>query len=51
MVGLHALTAEGPGLIPGWGTKIPQAMRLKKRKGKSVDQKRYPSGICEQTLR
>ena len=24
-LGLHTLTAEGPGLIPGWGTKIPQA--------------------------
>jgi len=22
-LGLHALTAEGPGLIPGLGTKIP----------------------------
>ena len=24
-LGLHALTAKGLGLIPGWGTKIPQA--------------------------
>ena len=24
-LGLQALTAEGPGSIPGWGTKIPQA--------------------------
>ena len=23
---LHTLTAEGLGSIPGWGTKIPQAM-------------------------
>ena len=23
-LGLSALTARGPGLIPGWGTKIPQ---------------------------
>ena len=52
MVGCHALTAEGLGLIPGWGTRIPQDMSpKKKRQGKSVDQKRYPSGICEQTLR
>ena len=26
-LGLHGLTAEGPGSIPGWGTKIPQAAR------------------------
>ena len=25
---LHASIAVGPGLIPGWGTKIPQAMKL-----------------------
>ena len=25
-LGLHALTAKGPGSIPGWGTKIPQVM-------------------------
>ena len=24
-VGLHTSTAEGPGSIPGWGTKIPHA--------------------------
>ena len=24
-LGLHASTAGGPGLIPGWGTKIPRA--------------------------
>ena len=22
----HVFTAEGTGLIPGWGTKIPQAL-------------------------
>ena len=26
-LGLSALTAMGPGSIPGWGTKIPQAER------------------------
>ena len=26
-LGLRAFTAEGPGPIPGWGTKIPQAAR------------------------
>ena len=25
-LGLWAFTAEGPGSIPCWGTKIPQAM-------------------------
>ena len=24
-LGVCAFTVEGPGLIPGWGTKIPQA--------------------------
>ena len=24
-IGLGALTARGPGLIPGWGTKVPHA--------------------------
>ena len=24
-LGLQAFNAESPGLIPGWGTKIPQA--------------------------
>ena len=23
-LGLRAFTADGPGLIPGWGTRIPQ---------------------------
>ena len=27
-LGLHALTAKGPGSIPGQGTKIPQACKL-----------------------
>ena len=37
-LGLRALTAEGPGSIPGWGTKIPQASqcgeKIKKKKKK-----------------
>ena len=41
MVGNHALTAEGPGFIPGWVTKIPQTMRQKKKNGNSVDEKRH----------
>ena len=24
-LGLHAFTAMGPGAIPGWGARIPQA--------------------------
>ena len=35
-LGLRAFTAEGPGSIPGWGTKIPQAtqcgQKFKKQK-------------------
>ena len=33
-LGLSALTAGGPGSIPGPGTKIPQAMRCGKKKKK-----------------
>ena len=29
---LCALTAEGPGSVPGWGTKIPQATGEAKKK-------------------
>jgi len=38
-VGLHTFTAKGLGSIPGWGTKIPQAMKYsqkKKRNGKPI---------------
>ena len=31
-LGLHAFTAEGPGSIPGGGTKIPQASRRIQKK-------------------
>ena len=31
-LGLLVFTAEGPGSIPSWGTKIPQAMRCGQRK-------------------
>ena len=27
-LGLRSITAESPGSIPGWGTKIPQAVWL-----------------------
>ena len=33
-LGLHTLTAEGLGSIPGQGTKIPQAAQQKKKKEK-----------------
>ena len=36
-LGLHAFTAEGPGSIPGWGTKIPQAMRRGPKKNNEKD--------------
>ena len=37
-LGFHALTAEGPGSIPGQGTKIPQAAWCgKKKKKKAVE--------------
>ena len=41
--GLSTFTAEGPGSIPGWGIKIPQAtyfgQKKKKKKGKTRDEK------------
>ena len=40
-LGLGAFTAEGLCLIPGWGTKIPQAEWPKKRKKEKV-KKRTP---------
>ena len=33
-LGLRALTAEGPGSIPGRGTKIPQVMPCSEKKKK-----------------
>ena len=36
-LGLSALTAEAPCLIPGWGTKIPQAGRCGKKKNTKID--------------
>ena len=35
-LGLGAFTAGDPGLIPGWGTKILQAMRLGQKKKKKM---------------
>ena len=31
LLGLCAVIAEGPGSIPGWGTKILQAVQKKKK--------------------
>ena len=33
-LGLHASTAKGASLVPGWGTKILNATRPKKKKKK-----------------
>ena len=39
-LGLRTFTAEGPGSIPGWGTKIPQAHKppgaAKEKKKKKI---------------
>ena len=35
-------TAGGPGSIPGWGTKIPQALQPKKKK-KDHEKTNYPT--------
>ena len=37
-LGLRALTAEGPGSIPGRGTKIPQAVWCSQKKKKTNTQ-------------
>ena len=34
-LGLHALTVEDLGSIPGWGTKIPQAIQSSQKKKKN----------------
>ena len=34
-LGFRTFTAEGPGSIPGRGTKIPQAMQHGQKKGKT----------------
>ena len=33
-LGLHGFSAMGPGSIPGWGTKIPQAVWQGQKKKK-----------------
>ena len=38
-LGLHASTARGMGLIPGWGTKMPHAMQHRQKKKKRGRQK------------
>ena len=38
-LGLHTLTAEGPGLTPSQGTKIPQAVQCGQKKKKKVRNK------------
>ena len=40
LVGLHAFTAEGLGLIPGWGTKIPQNHIAKKERKKKSEKRK-----------
>ena len=45
--GLHASNAGGMGLIPGWGTKIPQAMQKKKQKQKQNKNWKKKSGMKE----
>ena len=37
-LGLGAFTAVGLGSIPGWGTKIPQAMWCSQTKTKTYNQ-------------
>ena len=36
-LGLYAFTAKGLGSIPGWGTKIPQAVWCGQKKKKTLN--------------
>ena len=53
LLGLHTLTAEGTGLIPGWGIKISQAARHNQKKIESVQKNFIIQMICvkEQSTR
>ena len=42
-LGLHASTAEGPGSVPGWGTKILHATWLSQKTPKKTKQKNQMS--------
>ena len=35
-LGLCAVTPDGPGSVPGWGTKIPQAMAQPEKRTREV---------------
>ena len=48
LLGLGALIAEGPGPVPGWGTKILQAVQKKKKKKEiKKERKRTEAVISE----
>ena len=49
-LGLHAFTAEGPGSIPGQGTKIPQAVSRGQKKKKNPDFTLRDMGSFQQLL-
>ena len=40
-LGLHTLTAEGPGSVPARGTKIPQSASEAKKQKKKKEKKKY----------
>ena len=42
-LGLLTVTVEGLGSIPGWGTKIPQAMPMQQKKEKKNKHERSAS--------
>ena len=48
-LGLHALTAEDPGSIPGQGTKIPKAVKLKEKKDRATETVKIESQKENQT--
>ena len=48
-LGLHALTAEGPGSIPGRGTKIPQAAWHGQKKKNTVQATQLAQSVEHET--
>ena len=53
-LGLHASTSKDLGSIPGWGIKIPQALRfsqkLKKKKKKKLNKKISSSAKAKEDI-
>ena len=49
-LGLRTFTAEGPGSIPGRGTKIPQATQCSQKKKKRKEEERSDQRLSSPLL-